>query len=91
MVTISPYHGGDNVTIGQRAADDRLPDEHRRTAARAVVPRARAPSGGAAYCPPMILSFPIDAWLLLLVAVGLGLGLEVAFYLRRRNDRRPDS
>jgi len=32
----------------------------------------------------MILSFPIDAWLLLIVAVGLGLGLEAAFYLRHR-------
>jgi uncharacterized membrane protein len=31
----------------------------------------------------VILSLPIGAWLLLLVAVGLGLGLEVAFYVRR--------
>jgi hypothetical protein len=36
----------------------------------------------------MILSFPIDAWILLLVAVGVGLGLEVAFYRARRHDRR---
>ncbi len=35
----------------------------------------------------MILSFPIDAWLLLFVAVGLGLGLELAFYRARRADR----
>jgi len=32
----------------------------------------------------MILSFPIDAWALLFVAVGLGLGLELAFYRARR-------
>lgn len=42
----------------------------------------------------MILSFPIDAWLLLLVAVGLGLGLEIVFYRRHRratprDGRRP--
>jgi hypothetical protein len=36
----------------------------------------------------MILSFPIDSWLLLLVAVGLGLGLEIAFYRARRLDGR---
>ena len=35
----------------------------------------------------MILSFPIDAWLLLFVAVGLGLGLEVAFYRSQRARR----
>lgn len=35
----------------------------------------------------MILSLPIDAWLLLFVAVGLGLALEVAFYRARRGDR----
>lgn len=28
----------------------------------------------------MILGLPIDAWVLLFCAVGLGLGLEVAFY-----------
>ena len=37
----------------------------------------------------MIFSFPIDAWLLLFVAVGLGLGLEVAFYRSRRARRAP--
>lgn len=35
----------------------------------------------------MFLSFPIDAWLLLLGAVGLGLGLEVAFYRGQRARR----
>ena len=35
----------------------------------------------------MILSFPIDAWLLLFVAVGLGLSLEVVFYRRQRGRR----
>lgn len=38
----------------------------------------------------MILSLPVGAWLLLSVAVGLGLGLEVAFYRARRADRRRD-
>ncbi len=37
----------------------------------------------------MILSLPIDAWLLLFVAVGLGLAREVAFYRAHRADRRP--
>ena len=31
---------------------------------------------------------PLDAWLLLTVAVGLGLALEVRFFLARRRDRR---
>jgi len=31
---------------------------------------------------------PLDAWLLLFAAVGLGLTLEVAFYRARRRDRR---
>ena len=39
----------------------------------------------------MILSLPIDAWLLLLVAVGFGLALEVAFYRARRGDWRTRS
>lgn len=30
---------------------------------------------------------PLDAWLLLFVAVGLGLALEIAFVLARRRDR----
>ena len=34
----------------------------------------------------MILGLPPDAWLLLLVAVGLGLGLEVAFIAARRRE-----
>lgn len=39
----------------------------------------------------MILSLPIDAWVLLLVAVGLGLSLEIAFYRARRAARSRDS
>jgi len=35
----------------------------------------------------MILGLPLDAWILLVLAVGLGLGLEVAFLLARRRDR----
>lgn len=35
----------------------------------------------------MILGLPIDAWLLLVVAVGLGLALELAFHRARRHDR----
>lgn len=31
---------------------------------------------------------PLDAWLLLVVAVGLGLGLETAFRSARRRERR---
>jgi hypothetical protein len=31
---------------------------------------------------------PLDAWLLLFVAVGLGLTLELTFYMARRRDRR---
>jgi hypothetical protein len=30
---------------------------------------------------------PVDAWVLLIVSVGLGLGLEVVFILARRRDR----
>ena len=30
---------------------------------------------------------PLDAWLLLFVAVGLGLSLEIAFIRARRRDR----
>ena len=32
----------------------------------------------------MVLSLPIDSWLLLFVAVGLGLAMEVAFYRAQR-------
>lgn len=31
---------------------------------------------------------PLDAWLLLIAAVGLGLGLELAFWRGRLRDRR---
>ncbi len=31
---------------------------------------------------------PLDAWLLLVAAVGLGLTLELTFYRARRRDRR---
>jgi hypothetical protein len=34
---------------------------------------------------------PLDAWLLLFVAVGLGLSLEIAFIRARRRDRGDDS
>ena len=30
---------------------------------------------------------PVDAWVLLIVSVGLGLGLEVVFILALRRDR----
>lgn len=33
---------------------------------------------------------PVDAWLLLLAAVGLGLSLELAFYRAQRRARRAD-
>jgi hypothetical protein len=34
----------------------------------------------------MILGLPWTSWLLLLVAVGLGLGMSVAFFLAHRRD-----
>ena len=33
----------------------------------------------------MILGLPIDAWVLLFCAVGLGLGLEVVFYRAQKS------
>lgn len=33
-----------------------------------------------------LLGLPLDAWILLVFAVGLGLGLELAFILARRRD-----
>ncbi|HSG07510.1 MAG TPA: hypothetical protein VLA36_04080 [Longimicrobiales bacterium] len=33
---------------------------------------------------------PVEAWLLLIAAVGLGLSLELAFYRARRRERRMD-
>jgi hypothetical protein len=35
----------------------------------------------------MLFGMPLDAWLLLLVAIGLGLTLEVMFFLGRRRER----
>ena len=35
----------------------------------------------------VLLGMPLDAWMLLVVSVGLGLALELAFYRARR---RPD-
>jgi len=35
----------------------------------------------------MIAGLPVDAWLLLVAAVGLGLTLELAFYRARRRER----
>jgi len=35
----------------------------------------------------MVLGLPISAWALLFLAVGLGLGIELAFYLRHRVPR----
>jgi hypothetical protein len=40
----------------------------------------------------MMAGLPLDAWVLLIFAVGLGLALELAAYRRfrrRRKDRRP--
>jgi hypothetical protein len=34
----------------------------------------------------MILGLPWTSWLLLFVAVGLGLGISLGFYLARRKD-----
>ena len=34
----------------------------------------------------MVFGLPIDAWILLFVSVGLGLGLELAFMRARRRD-----
>jgi hypothetical protein len=36
-----------------------------------------------------VLGMPLDAWVLLFCAVGLGLTLELRFYLGRRRDRSP--
>jgi hypothetical protein len=42
------------------------------------------------FAPMQILGMPLDALLLLTVAVGFGLALEIAFYLARRHDRGRD-
>jgi hypothetical protein len=34
----------------------------------------------------VVFGLPIDAWVLLIVSVGLGLGLEIVFYRARRGD-----
>ena len=39
----------------------------------------------------MVLGLPIDAWVLLIVSVGLGLGLEIVFYRARRGDAKRTS
>lgn len=39
----------------------------------------------------MIAGLPFDAWLLLVVAVGLGLTLELAFYRAQRRGREDDT
>ena len=39
----------------------------------------------------MFLGLPADAWILLIVAIGFGLGLEIAFYRARRRDRGSDT
>jgi hypothetical protein len=39
----------------------------------------------------MIAGLPVDAWLLLIVAVGLGLTLELAFYRTQRRRREDDA
>ena len=46
-----------------------------------------APGGAIPQTRPMILGLPLDAWVLLVLAVGLGLGLEIAFIRARRHDR----
>ena len=45
-----------------------------------------APGSAIPQTRAMILGLPIDAWLLLVLAVGLGLGLEIAFLLAHRRD-----
>jgi len=35
----------------------------------------------------MILGLPFDSWILLILAVGLGLGVEIAFLRAHRRDR----
>jgi len=46
-----------------------------------------APGGAIPQTRPMILGLPIDAWILLVLAVGLGLGLEIVFLRAHRRDR----
>lgn len=53
----------------------------------ALLPYPRRPTRGAA---PLMAGLPLDAWALLVVAVGLGLSLEVAFRRARRHDRDGD-
>ena len=39
----------------------------------------------------MIAGMPVDAWLLLIVAVGLGLALELAFYRAQRRRQEDEA
>lgn len=45
-----------------------------------------APGGAIPQTRAMILGLPIDAWTLLVFAVGLGLAMEIAFIRARRRD-----
>jgi hypothetical protein len=40
--------------------------------------------------PALIAGLPIGSWLLILIAVGLGLAIELVFYLRHRRCRPAD-
>jgi len=39
----------------------------------------------------VLFGLPIDAWVLLVVSVGLGLGLEIVFFRARRKDAKRTS
>lgn len=52
-----------------------------------IPPARKADPGRRLGRPPMIAGLPLDAWILLVTAVGLGLTLELAFYRARRRGR----